>query len=178
MTVPLTPQLVPNLPVQISASYHILVCAASLSRVSGCDIRSADNFSLVTVWLRKMSARLRISTVARVSGFGRRSVASGLSDRRGADGTRPVGYEGDGVTSDRRQGCPSLTGETLARTQCLDGLLLLGAAVPARSSALAAGGPWKGQVAAEGTEAAFARIRREDVELSDSGRSSNKLTSP
>ena len=80
--VPITPQLVPDLPVQVSTSDKASVSAASLNRVPGCAIQSAKNFSLVTVWPKEMSARLRISTVARVSGFGLNGVEPALQIHR------------------------------------------------------------------------------------------------
>jgi hypothetical protein len=73
---------VPDLPVQVSTSDKASVSAASLNRVPGCAIQSAKNFSLVTVWPKEMSARLRISTVARVSGFGLNGVEPALQIHR------------------------------------------------------------------------------------------------
>jgi hypothetical protein len=82
--VPINPQLVPNLPVQVSILGEASVCAASLNRIPGCATRSAENFSRLTVWPTEMSASLQISTVAGVSG------SAAVAPLSPADGTRPV----------------------------------------------------------------------------------------
>jgi hypothetical protein len=82
--VPITPQLVPNLPVQVSLLGEASVCAASLNRIPGCAIRSAENFSRATAWPKEMSASFADFQSRRVSG------SAAVAPLSPADGTRPV----------------------------------------------------------------------------------------